>query len=176
MKNSKFSTIFLSIVLGLGLVYAIAHEHSSTSTNQIPVNLKIKLAVLNAVVEIEPETLNLQSKGRWITSRIELPIGYNLSDIDVSTIELNLTIPAEAKPIAIGDYDSDGILDLMVKFNRTTVIDYILSIIETPTLPRTLALTLTGKLSNGTPFEGTDTIRVISTVARYESSMKPFPI
>jgi len=176
MKIAKFSTIFLSIVLGFGLLYATAHQHGSTSTKQIPVNLRIKDAVLNAVIEIEPETLNLRSKGRWITSFIELPIGYSPSDIDVSSIDLNTTIPAEVKPTAIGDYDSDGILDLMVKFNRTTVINYILSVTETPTLSSTLALTLRGKLNNGAPFEGTETIRVIPPMPRYESFMRQFPI
>lgn len=67
--------------------------------------------MITATVVIHPQTLNLGSKGRWLTAHIELPKGYNLSDIDVSRIMLNDTIPVELTPI--GDYDCDGIPDLM---------------------------------------------------------------
>ena len=54
---------------------------------------------------------------------IELPEGYKPSDIDISSIRLEGTIPAEVRPYAIGDNDKDGIPDLMVKFNRSDVIN-----------------------------------------------------
>ena len=39
----------------------------------------------------------------------------------VSTVMLNGIVPYEHKPTKIGDYDGDGILDLMVKFDRTEI-------------------------------------------------------
>jgi hypothetical protein len=72
-------------------------------------------------VDIDPDTLNLDSKGRWITAYIGISGGFGLKLIDVSTILLNGTIPAEMWPTEIGDHDGDGVPELMVKFNRTAV-------------------------------------------------------
>jgi hypothetical protein len=58
-----------------------------------------------------------------------------------------------AKPTAIGDYDKDGISDLMVKFDRGAV-QKILSVGDQ------VEVTISGKVA-GIAFEGTDTIRVI---------------
>lgn len=44
-----------------------------------------------AAIDIDPNTLNWISKGRWITCYIELPEGYDVGDIDVSTITLDDT-------------------------------------------------------------------------------------
>lgn len=59
--------------------------------------------------------------GKVVTDYIELPLGFNVSDIDPSSIRLNGTIPALAKPTSISDYDSDDTVDLVVKFDRATV-------------------------------------------------------
>ena len=107
-----------------------------------------------ATVDFDPDTLNKKSKGKWVTVYTELPAGYNVTDINVSTMMLNETVPAELQPTEIGDYDSDGIPDLMVKFDRQAVID-ILSIGDA------VDITVTGKLYDETPFEGSDVIRVI---------------
>jgi len=111
-----------------------------------------KPLVITATIDIDPDILNLKSKGRWITAYIELPEAYNASDINILTVKLNGEIQAELHPTEIGDYDTDGITDLMVKFNRQDLIA-ILSVGEA-------TLTITGKV-NDTPFEGTDTISVI---------------
>jgi hypothetical protein len=112
-----------------------------------------------ALIDIAPNSLNLRSEGRWITAYIELTEGYNISDINISTILLNNTIPAELKPTAIGDYDDDGIPDLMVKFNRTALTSYIYHALEIKY--GNVTLTLSGNLIDGTPFKGSDTIKII---------------
>ncbi len=112
--------------------------------------------VISVTIDIDPNTLNLKSKGQWITCYIELQEGYNVSDIEVSTILLNNTIPAEMRPVGIGDYDNDGIPDLMVKFERETMMEYLRS---KGIGGAGIILTITGKF-NGTSFEGSDTIRV----------------
>jgi hypothetical protein len=100
----------------------------------------------------------MKSKGRWITAYIELPEGYNVSDINISSILLNGTIPVDMNaPTAIGDYDDDGVPDLMVKFNRTAVCQLILS---KGIKLGNVTLTVSGKLIDGVEFEGCDTIRV----------------
>jgi parallel beta-helix repeat protein len=110
-----------------------------------------------ATIYVEPEVLNLKGEGEWFDAFIELPEGYNVADIDVSTIVLNNTIPAELTPRAINDYDGDGIPDLMVKFNRTAVSQLILS---EGIKYGNVTLTVSGQLNDGTLFEGSDVIRV----------------
>jgi parallel beta-helix repeat protein len=104
-------------------------------------------------VDFDPDTFNLKSKGKFVTVYIELPEGYNVEQIDVSSIRLNGTVQALRWPTEVGDYDSDGIPDLMVKFDRTAVQD-----ILTP--GSQVDITITGEVG-GIIFEGSDTIRVI---------------
>ena len=119
---------------------------------------KINNPVIPSFIDIAPETLNLNNKGKWITCYIELPKGYDVGNIDVSTLWLNDTVLAELEPIEIGDYDDDGIAELMVKFDRRAAIAYLQDMgIENND---ELELTITGKVA-GIPLEGNDTIRVI---------------
>lgn len=82
----------------------------------------LSLRLVRATINILPETLNLKSKGTLITCHIELPLGFNVSDVYVSSLLLNGTICVAPKPTSIGDYDSDGIPDLLVKFDRQAII------------------------------------------------------
>jgi len=132
---------------------------------------------VTATVDINPHALNLWSRGEWITAYIELPEGYYINDINVSSIMLDDTIPAEPTPVAIEDYDNDKIPELMVKFNRAKTIEYILANVDT----KEGFLTITGKLNDGTPFQGSCTIRIIhidlyerllTRMLRYEKYMQ----
>lgn len=128
---------------------------------------------ITATVDIHPEALNLKSNGEWITCYIELPKGYDVNNINVSSILLNSTIPADSSaPTAIGDYDNDGIPDLMVKFDRAEVISYILDNIDIEERFTTVTLTIAGNLYDGTPFQGSDTIKIIYMMPRHERFVK----
>jgi len=107
-----------------------------------------------ATVDFDPDTLNLKSKGKVVTVYIELPEGYDVEEIDISTVMLNGIVPAMAKPTEIGDHDGDGVSDLMVKFDRSDVQDVLKPGNE-------VEVTVSGELTDGTDFEGNDTIRVI---------------
>ena len=111
------------------------------------------IRLVDAFVDIDLGTLNLKSRGQWIKTYIELPEGYDVNNIDISTVRLNDEILAESHPTEIGDYDTDGIPDLMVKFSRRDLIA-ILSTGEA-------TLTITGRVRS-TLFIGRDTIRVIN--------------
>jgi len=122
--------------------------------------IPLKPPVLTAAIDIIPQSLNLRSRGKWITIYIELPEVYNISDIDATTIMLNNTIPIDFEaPVEIGDYDNDTIPDLMVKFDRATVCNFILS---KGIKYGNVTFMLSGKLYwlNEILFEGYDTIRV----------------
>ena len=59
---------------------------------------------------------------------------------------------------AIGDYDEDSIPDLMVKFDRASVASWIYQSVG---MQHEISLTITGELTDGTKFEGTDIISVV---------------
>jgi hypothetical protein len=110
-------------------------------------------AAIPATVDIDPDTLNLKSNGRWITAFIELPSGYDLASVNIGTITLENVVPAESRPTAIGDHDHDGIPGLMVKFDRSAV-QALVSVGD-------VKLTVTGKW-HAVLFSGSDNIRVIN--------------
>jgi hypothetical protein len=108
-----------------------------------------------ATVNIDPNPLNFGSKGKWITAYIELPVGYEVNDIDASTVMLNDVIPASGEPTSLES-------GLMVKFDRSEVIEYILSLGITD--GESIKITVTGDLINSViTFEGSDTI-IVNTI------------
>jgi hypothetical protein len=108
---------------------------------------------IEAAVDIDPSTLHLGSMGKYVTCYIELPEGHDPAQIDISSVRLSETIPAETRPTNLGDYDGDGIPDLMVKFSRSAVIG---------ALPceDNVEVRISGEVS-GELFRGLDTIRVL---------------
>jgi hypothetical protein len=111
-------------------------------------------------IDIDPDVLNLNSKVKWITCHIEL--GDNVSDVRVSSIMLNNTIPIDlTAPVEVGDYDNDTILDLSVGFNRTEVAEYILAYLDLEGVTNgNVTLTLTGEFHHPQTFNGSDIITV----------------
>lgn len=106
---------------------------------------------IEATVDIDPDTLNLNSNGNWITAYIGLPQGYDVTEIDPATITLNKSVLAER--VQVGDEDGDGIPDLMVKFDRAQVSDILQPGDEVEIVVEGEADTFL--------ISGTDTIRVI---------------
>ena len=118
---------------------------------------------IEAEIDMDPDTLNLRSRGKWITCYIELLAGYDPRDINASTILLMDTLSPEQDPkygfvkskeSYIVDHDGDGIDERMVKFDRQMVME----LLEPG---ETVTLTVTGQLYDGTDFQGSDVIRVI---------------
>jgi hypothetical protein len=101
-----------------------------------------------------PNVLILGGRGSpWVTGFLEPAAPYAASDIDISSIRLNGTVPVDpATPTALGDHDGNGVPDLMVKFNRPAVE---LTVSEGDNVP----VNITGTV-DGHSFLGTDYIRV----------------
>ena len=66
-----------------------------------------------------PRFLNLRSRGRWVICIIELPEGYRLKDVDLSSLRLNGIVVGEVVGKARGSRF------LIVKFERKAVINLI---------------------------------------------------
>jgi len=123
---------------------------------------------IKATIALDPNTLNLASNGNWITGYIELEPGYDAVTIDGASVELAdvsactdgqgwATRESNAENTA--DYDGDGIVERMVKFDRSAIQGFIQGLVE---VPPEVTLKVTGQLTeDGTPFEGTGVIRVI---------------
>jgi hypothetical protein len=103
---------------------------------------------ISAEVDINPNTLNLASKGNWISCNIRLPDGYDVADIDPDSVYLEfLENKVQAESVQVDGQAATA------KFSRSQVQDIIdIGQVE---------LTITGELTDGTVFEGTDVIRVI---------------
>jgi hypothetical protein len=106
----------------------------------------------------------LKSKGNPITCYIELAKGNDLKNIRLNSIELKMGEDLIAKatgPNKIGDYDKDNIPDLMVKFDRQTVIKYL----KDHNLTKgKITLAVVGQIGDKI-FAGIDSIKVIPLIA-----------
>ena len=115
---------------------------------------------ITGTMDFDPDTFNLASKGRWVTAYIELPEGYNVTDIVVSSLLMNDVVPADLSHKAvIGDADRDGVPDLMVKFSRDALQQHLV-------VGQDQRVVVSGSLSDGAMFVGYDVITVIDGGAK----------
>jgi len=110
--------------------------------------VKLTPNAISSSINIDPDTLNLKSKGRWITAYVGLPEGYDVNEIDGSTVELSVS---GETPVPADRGEVQGSL-FMVKFDRDAVKNLV--------SPGDVELNITGNLEDGKRFKGSDTIRV----------------
>ncbi len=164
------------------LDYSITGSGSDGSMASVVQSLFIDVrdfTSLTMSIEGKVVSNSLTNSGWWWTvngGHGELPLHIWVSylsemeneseNIDISTVRLLDDIPAitdtkyewvTAEESYLFDYDDDGIVEYMVKFDRQELIK-LLSDVDGDTL---VPLKVTGKLSDGTSFSGIDTIRVI---------------
>jgi len=135
----------LTVVFLLGLVLFGVQAFSPTGT-ALP---------LTAEVDIKPDTLNVNMRGKWITAYLHPPEGSNASDIDPQTIRLEGLFGVEWSTI-------EGEV-LMIKFDASAVTEYLLGKLQHMALSKdNIELTVEGQLKNGMHFIGIDTLTVMN--------------
>lgn len=130
------------IVPGIGMVKAVDHWGDNP-----PLTMELVRVIIPADIDIDLDTLNLRSKAKWIKCYIRLPEGYDVADIDPKSILLN----GEVAPDRCRLHKAKQML--IVRFYRSEV----QAIVE----PGEVELTVSGEFTDGTNFEGADTITVI---------------
>jgi len=122
--------------------------HSEVATSFVDVATR-------AEVWLAPGTLNPRSQGRVATLYIELGPAFSSADIVRSTIKVtvgDITLLPLAGPWDLTDNDNDGIVELMVKLDRSLL----LSAFET-----TLTFSVRGTLTEGVSFFGEASVRIL---------------
>ncbi len=120
--------------------------------------------VIETLIDIDPDTLNRKSHGKWITVYITLPDGFDVGTIDTSSIAITSLIGESCDPEytqgadlsftpEVGDRDEDTILDLAVKFDRQVLLANLCL--------DDVSITIEGELTTGERFSGSDSIRII---------------
>ena len=77
---------------------------------------------VTAFFELSPKTLNLKSKGNFISGLIQVAPPRSVNEIDIATVRIFGDVYAIVGREIIGDKNGDGILDLSVMFCRADVI------------------------------------------------------
>lgn len=135
------------------------------------------LPAIEATIDIDPDTLNLRSEGKWITCYVTLPEGYPIDVFDPTAVALTrvngetldtfIYSDLEAIPpkraAENGNYPEEDEVQLQesldeemlkVKLPRSAVQAVV-------PVGDEVELTITGNLLNGAFFQGTNIIRVI---------------
>ncbi len=126
------------------------------------VTSQVRADIISADVDIDPDALQLKEagNGKWITAYIDLPQDYDVNNIDISSVTLEVL----GGHVSVSKHDIQG-TGLMVKFDRAMVIGYLWSMVGhmSPHVKQEATLTVLGNLYEGDAFEGSDTIDVFYT-------------
>jgi parallel beta-helix repeat protein len=118
-------------------------------------NLAYHVPPLHATLACDSEVLNLDAKGQWLNFYVELPEGYAVDSINISSLSLNDSVMADPMFKSVGDHDQNGIPDLLVCFNRTMVQQFILC---SGVTTGNVTLSLHGRLDDDSLFESSCTL------------------
>jgi signal peptidase len=151
-------TLLLALILTVSTTRIIAPHFISGSSSYFSDTewatgfFRAGIWEVTASVDIDPDTLNLDSQGKWITVYAYIDTEYNEKDIIIGSVKLDDVIKAEW-----GEVQADG--RLMVKFDRASVISYLID--KGYGNGDKATLTVSGEFVDGVKFSGTDTIVVI---------------
>jgi subtilisin family serine protease len=123
------------------------------ATFSVPVALHVGEVELT-YFDVDPNTINFDASGHTIRAAIQLPAGLDPHDIVISSVSLFGQLFANPSPIAYADDNHDGILELVVKFDRAAFEALVPTGDQVP-------ITVTGEVRDQTWFTGTTYVRTI---------------
>jgi len=104
------------------------------------------------VVKVTPKALNPRRKGGWIICDIQFPNEHSVSDVSTDTIFLN-------EKLQPASYTTDEKANsLVIKFDRNDT----QQMLNLKDLEGEILLTVTGELTDGAKFKGSDIIRFLT--------------
>jgi hypothetical protein len=107
---------------------------------------------MEVAMKFTPQALNPRSEGRWVKAHFVLPEGFAVEDVDANE-------PAEIEPLGIESnhidafINEDSLVEIVAAFDRA---DFCEAAID----DEPVELTVTGMLTSGQSFYGTDTVRI----------------
>jgi hypothetical protein len=125
----------------------VSYDDWANSDLKYATKAELAPATRSITLDIDPDTLNLKSKGRWITAYLTTENAY-ADDIDTLSLLLNDVIRPEW-------WDIQNNTTLMIKFDRAAV-QAIVPVSDS------VDIKVTGQWTNGESFEVHDMIRVIN--------------
>ena len=149
-STTTWTLNFLEKAGNYTITFSLVEAPDGDVIADITETVTVTVKPLPAEVTIDPETLNLQAPGKWITAYIELPEEYAAEDIDVGTVQL---IYGDSELYADWGDVQDGVF--MAKFDWATVAGWFDGLHDVD-----VELTVAGEVA-GVEFEGVATIRVI---------------
>jgi hypothetical protein len=155
--------------------FGLYQESSKTLFDDVVVTVRKHAVSAPVVADVcfDPQRLGLKNKGGYLTCYIELPQGRDPWDIDVGTVLLNDSVPAELSPTGVQDHDLDNVNERMVKFDQGEVVTLLVSADESPLggapalivpsgVDMPVDLKVSGALTDGTEFVGTEAVTLSS--------------
>lgn len=161
----------------LGATSSVETSHGQSRDNLF--QAMVWQDVIAATIDIQPDAVNLgapagelpgHARVTRLTAFIELPEHFDVGEIEIETVRLILpgvgSVPARNSPRHVGDYDHDGVRDLMVTFDGRAV----RQLLESQN--GLVTLTVSGRMETGEAFAGSDTITVYQAApGPYETSL-----
>ncbi len=147
------STLLLALILTVSTTRVIAPNFIAGSSSYFSDtewstgSFRAGIWHVDALVDIKPESLNLDSKGKWVKVNATIETEYEAYEIDIGTVKLE-EILADGGEVIAGY--------LIVKFDRNALINYLIdeNVVDGETVP----LTVSGSFNDGVSFSGVDTI------------------
>ncbi|MCK5583767.1 MAG: hypothetical protein KAI33_08255, partial [Elusimicrobiales bacterium] len=170
-ENPEYAAPF-TLSAGTHTIYYMSCDNVENEEEIKTAYINVSVPETQIVLDINPDTLNLKSQGKYITMYFEVKSGTKTAaDIEASMLKIveingqNLANPisviqetagssGKIKFGTVGDYDSNGISDLMVKFDRQDAIQFL-------PIGEQVEIKVEGKFKDGTTFMAEDYIRVI---------------
>jgi flagellar hook capping protein FlgD len=139
------------LALGLPVESLLGRVQFGTGTGGYTPCSATPCSISVAEINVDPNNIKLGSGGNSITAYIELPTGYDLTQVALGSVTMN-GVPADPNFFQIGDFNHNHVSDFAVKFPRPQV--------EATLQPgNQVPVTVTGNVG-GCAFTGATTVKV----------------